>query len=113
MDIGMLLKVVAALGTAAAGLLALVKPSAIYPLTGLTAPGQRGITEIRAVFGGLFIALGIAPFLLRLPAYRMLGIGYGAVAVVRLISIFIDRSADQSNWINLAIEVVFTIILLT
>jgi hypothetical protein len=111
MNIIGVLKIIAALATAATGVLALVKPDATYGFIGLTAAGPRGVSEIRAIFGGLFIALGIAPLFLGATAYRMLGIGYLAIAVVRLFSIFIDQSFAQSNWISLAIEVVFGVIL--
>ena len=58
MNILMLLKIVAALVTIATGLLALVKPSAAYGFIGLSADGPRGISEIRSIFGGLFIVTG-------------------------------------------------------
>jgi hypothetical protein len=112
MNILMILKIIAALGTALTGLLALVKPTAVYGFTGLTAEGARGISEIRAIFGGLFIALGIAPFIFGEVAYQVLGFGYLAIAAVRLVSIFIDRSTASSNLISLAIEIVFGIILI-
>ncbi len=112
MNILMILKIIAALATAATGLLALVKPTAVYGFTGLVAEGARGISEIRAIFGGLFIALGIAPFIFGEAAYSVLGFGYLAIAVVRLVSIFIDQSAASSNLISLAIEVVFGVILI-
>ena len=105
------LKMIAALATAATGLLALVKPSAAYGFTGLNAVGPRGISEIRAVMGGLFIGLGIAPLFLKTPAYKMLGIGYLAIAAVRIFSIIFDKSYAQSNWISLAIEIVLGVIL--
>ena len=111
MSILQILKIMAALATAATGVLALVKPEATYGFIGLTANGVRGVSEIRAIFGGLFIALGLAPLFLGATAYRMLGIGYLAIAVVRTFSIFIDKSFAQSNWISLAIEIVFGIIL--
>ena len=88
----LILKIIAALATAATGLLALVKPTAVYGFTGLTADGARGISEIRAIFGGLFIALGLAPFIFGAPAYQVLGIGYLAIAAARLVSIFFDHS---------------------
>lgn len=112
MNLLMILKIIAALGTAATGLLALVKPTAVYGFTGLVAEGARGISEIRAIFGGLFIALGIAPFIFGEAAYQVLGFGYLAIAAVRLVSIIIDRSTASSNWISLAIEIVFGIILI-
>jgi len=107
-----ILKIVAALLTVGTGLLALVRPTAVYRFTGLTAGGARGLSEIRAIFGGLFIALGIAPLLLGATAYTVLGAGYLAIAAARLASIFIDRSKDSSNLISLAIEIVCGAILI-
>lgn len=112
MNVLLILKIIAALGTAATGVLALVKPTAVYGFTGLTAVGPRGISEIRAIFGGLFIALGVAPFFFGETAYRILGVGYLAIALVRLVSIFVDKSTAQSNLISLAIEIVFGVILI-
>ncbi len=107
----LILKIIASLATALTGLLALVKPSAVHGFTGLVASGPRGISEIRSIFGGLFIALGVAPFVFGEVAYLVLGLGYLAIAVVRFVSIFLDKSRDSSNWISLAIEIVFGIIL--
>ena len=111
MDILLILKIIAALATAATGALAFVKPDAVYGFTGLIANGARGVSEIRAVFGGLFIALGIAPLILGSPAYHMLGYGYLAITITRTISIIIDKSYAQSNIISLVIEIVFGAIL--
>ena len=111
MDFWMVLKVIAALATAATGLLALVKPTATYGFIGLNANGVRGVSEIRAVFGGLFIALGITPLFLGETAYLMLGIGYLAIAVARAFSIVFDKSYAQSNIISLVIEIVLGAIL--
>jgi hypothetical protein len=107
-----ILKIIAALATVGTGALALIKPTAIYGFTGLKADGVRGISEIRAIFGGLFIGLGIAPFIIGEVGYLVLGFGYLAIAVARLISIIIDRSTDRSNLISLAIEIVLGIILI-
>lgn len=112
MSILAILKIVAALATAATGLLAFVKPGATYGFIGLNANGARGVSEIRAVFGGLFVALGLAPLFLGATAYRMLGIGYLAIAVARMFSIMFDRSYAQSNIISLVIEIVFGVILI-
>ena len=69
------------------------------------------MTEIRAILGALFIALGAAPFFLGETAYVVLGIGYLAIAVVRAISMFVDRSVVQSNIISLLTEVVLGAVL--
>ena len=112
MNILLILKIIAAIATVGTGALALVKPTAVYGFTGLKADGARGISEIRAIFGGLFIALGIAPFLFGETAYLVLGLGYLVIAAVRLASILIDRSRESSNLISLAIEIVLGIILI-
>jgi len=111
MGVLIVLKIIAAIATAATGLLALVKPNAVYGFTGLSANGVRGVSEIRALFGGLFIGLGLGPLFLGAAAYQMLGIGYLAVATARAFSIVFDKSTAQSNLISLAIEIVLGIVL--
>jgi len=111
MDILLILKVIAALATIATGLLALIKPAATYGFIGLRADGVRGTSEIRSIFGGLFIALGAAPLFLGQTAYQMLGIGYLAIAAARAFSIVFDKSYAQSNWISLGIEIVLGVLL--
>ena len=111
MSILMVLKIIAALATAATGVLAFVKPSAAYGFTGLIANGARGVSEIRAVFGGLFMGLGVAPLFLGTTGYLLLGIGYLAIAATRVFSIVFDKSYAQSNLISLGIEIVLGIIL--
>ena len=112
MSILQIFQALAAIATALTGLLCLIKPDAVYGFIGLTADGARGVSEVRAVFGGLFIALGIAPFVMGAPAYRLLGYSYLAIAIARTFSIFFDRSFAQSNLISLAIEIVFGLILI-
>jgi len=112
MNILQILKIICAVGTVATGFISLLAPRSIKGFTGLEATGPRGITEIRAVMGALFIGLGIAPFILGLPAvYQALGIMYLAIALVRTVSMFLDKSVVQSNIISLAVEVVFGVIL--
>ncbi len=64
MDLLSILKLLSALATAATGLFSLVAPLKTIGFTGLQPVGGRGITELRAVLGGLFIALGLAPLVL-------------------------------------------------
>lgn len=106
-----ILKIIASLATTATGMLALVKPASIYSFTGLIAENVRGISEIRSIFGGLFIGLGIAPLFLGPQAYRMLGIAYLAIALVRIFSMVFDKSYASSNIISLVIEIVLGVIL--
>ena len=111
MNVLQVFQIIAAVATIATGLLAFVKPAATYGFIGLNANGVRGVSEIRSIFGGLFIALGTAPLFLGPIAYQMLGIGYLAIAVARAFSIVFDKSYAQSNLISLGIEIVLGIIL--
>jgi hypothetical protein len=112
MNILKILQIVAVIGTIVTGLASMFWPRSVFGFTGLNAPGGRGITEIRAVLGGLFIGLGIAVFLLGTrEVYQMLGIMYLAIGVVRAVSMVIDKSIVQSNIISLIVEAVFGIIL--
>jgi len=107
-----ILQIIAVIATILTGLLSLVAPTKIEGFTGIHPVGGRGITEIRAIFGALFIGLGIAAFLLdKAVAYPMLGIMYLAIAVVRAVSMLLDKSIENSNVISLAIEIVIGVIL--
>lgn len=106
-------QVVIAVATIATGAVSLLRPESIRGFTGLVAEGPRGITEIRAIMGGVFIALGVAPLVLGAPeAYRTLGITYLVIAVIRAVSMVVDRSVVSSNIISLVVEIVFGVILM-
>ena len=111
LNILIIARIIAVLATAATGLLALIKPAAAYEFTGLNPTSVRGVSEIRAIFGGLFIGLGLAPLFLGLVAYQLLGIGYLAITAARGFSILFDKSYAQSNLISLGIEIVLGIVL--
>jgi hypothetical protein len=107
-----ILKIIAAVGTIATGLISLIRPKAVFGFTGLEVSGPRGISEIRSVLGGLFIGLGAAPLILGATgAYQTLGISYLAIGIVRLFSILIDKASEASSWISLGVEIVFGIVL--
>lgn len=107
-----ILKIMAAIGTIATGLVSMIRPNAVTGFTGLSVTGPRGITEIRSILGALFVALGATPLLLNAPAtYQMLGIAYLVIGFVRLVSMIVDKSVVQSNVISLIVEVIFGVIL--
>jgi len=108
-----ILQIIAAIGTIVTGLVSLIWPRSVRGFTGLSAEGPRGITEIRAVLGGFFVALGVVPLVLDVPeTYRMLGIAYLVVAVVRTVSMIVDKSVVQSNIISAVVEIIFGVILI-
>jgi hypothetical protein len=108
-----LLLILIAILTIILGAFVIVRPTAIYNFTGLSANGIRGITEIRAIFGGLFVALGAAPLMLNTPAaYKMLGIVYIGIAVTRIGSMVNEPCFEKSNLISLFSELLFGALLL-
>jgi hypothetical protein len=113
MPVLQILKIISAIITIVIGVYSAALPRRLKGFTGLEAPGPRGITELRTVMGGLLIGLGLAPFLLPgIPqVYQTLGIMYLVMALVRAVSIIVDKSAEQSNVISLVTEAVMGIIL--
>ena len=110
MNILDIFKIIIAVLTIVTGLYSLVKPKSIKGFTGLIADGPRGITEIRSVMGGVFIALGVLPFF-ESSAYLALGVTYLVIGAIRLVSMLVDKSVERSNLISLAVEAVFGTIL--
>jgi uncharacterized membrane protein YidH (DUF202 family) len=112
MNLLKILQIIAVIATILTGLVSLLWPRNVQGFTGLTAPGGRGITEIRSVLGGLFIGLGVATLLLgTAEVYQALGVMYLAIGAVRAVSMVVDRSIEQSNLISLGVELLFGIIL--
>jgi hypothetical protein len=108
------LKVFSAVLTVATGLLAAIRPSAVPGFTGLQVAGPRGVTEIRSIFGGLFIGVGAFPLVVGEPAtYVMLGVMYLTIGAARLMSMLIDGSlSETSNIVSLVVEIVLGIVLI-
>mgnify|MGYP005867446039 CR=1 FL=1 len=109
------LKIAAAVATVLVGAVSVFYPTRISGFTGLDVAGNaRGITEVRAVLGGFFIGLGLAPLIWRShaePMYLMLGFAYLVVAGVRTVSMVVDGSVVQSNIISIVSEIALGVIL--
>jgi hypothetical protein len=108
-----ILKVIGCIGTIGTGLLGALRPSAVPGFTGVEPTGPRGVTEIRSIFGGLFIGVGAFPLIVGGPeTYQMLGVMYFAIGAARLISMLVDGSlSESSNIISLVVEIVFGLVL--
>ena len=73
------------------GLGALIRPSSLAPI-GVTADSPLGTSEIRSVFGGMFIALGVACLITREPVvFAVVGAAWLADVAVRMVSVVVDR----------------------
>jgi hypothetical protein len=112
MNLISIVKIAAAALTILSGLWRLVEPKKSMGFTGLKAATPRGVTELRAVPGGMFIGLGIAALIFPTPAvYKALAITYAVMAVIRIVSIAADKSLDKPNGINLAFDTIMAIVL--
>jgi hypothetical protein len=108
-----ILKIVAAIATILTGVVSLFWPLKVPGFTGLEPNGGRGISEIRTILGALFIGLGAAVLYYRTPeVYAVLGITYLAMALVRGISIIVDKSAVSSNIISFVVELILGVLLM-
>lgn len=95
------------------GVAAMIWPEVMAQFTGLQMTKPRGLVEMRSGIGALFVGMGAAPWILGHPiAYQMLGIAYISIAAARLPAMIIQQSYEKSNWISLAIEILFGIALL-
>ena len=108
-----ILKIVAAVATIITGVVSVFWPEKVTGFTGLQPVGGRGITEIRTILGALFVGLGAAVlFYNSQESYVVLGITYLVMALVRGISIFVDKAPESSNTISFVVELVLGIILI-
>ena len=106
------LKYIAAVATILTGFASLFWPMKVLGFTGLEVNGGRGVTEIRTILGALFVGLGAAVLYLNVPeAFLVLGITYLVMALVRGISMFVDKSVVSSNVISFVAEVLLGIVL--
>ena len=91
--------------TLALGLFGVAAPRSASHFVSLEPVGRIGISEIRATYGGFFLALGSACLILdSAMLFKMLGIAWLGAAAARLMSLFVDRSYTTKNWGGLIFE---------
>ncbi|MBN2247510.1 MAG: hypothetical protein JW733_02290 [Coriobacteriia bacterium] len=85
------------------GLGAMVRPSTLE-MVGISTSTPLGRSEVRAVFGGMFVALGMACMLTREPiVFAVVGAAWLTDVAVRIVAIFIDRVPAREALAVLAI----------
>lgn len=73
------------------GLGAIFRPSALE-MVGIAATSPLGRSEVRAVFGGMFVALGASCLLTSEPiVFAVVGAAWLADVAVRIVAVFVDR----------------------
>ncbi len=106
MSLASILDYAGAVISIALGLFALLRPRPAAQFVDLEPTSPKGVAEIRISWGGLYLGMGIMAFLLRAaPAFQMLGAAWLSLAVVRTLTIFIDRPGlDQGFLLSLGLE---------
>jgi hypothetical protein len=109
-----MLATIGALITFGLGVLGAIAPHLAARLVSIAPVGGLGVSEIRATYGGLFIALGGACLVLDSPvAYAVAGIAWLGAASMRLPSLFLDKGAFPRAIGGAAVEVLPGVLLLT
>jgi hypothetical protein len=109
-----MLATIGALITIGLGVLGAIAPHLAARLVSIAPVGGLGVSEIRATYGGLFIALGGACLVLDSPsAYAVAGIAWLGAASMRLPSLFLDKGAFPRAIGGAAVEALPGVLLLT
>jgi len=114
MDSSLVLNLLGAAITAGLGVMGLVRPAAAAAFTSLQPRGLLGVSEIRATYGGFFLALGaFALYSQATIAFGVLGAAWIGAAVGRLVSVAVDRSYAPKNLGGVVFEAGIGFLLLT
>lgn len=99
------LPLVAACVTIALGALGLLNPSGAQKLTGVSAGAREGISEVRATYGGFFLALGVMALTVREPlVFMTVGFAWCGAAAARFLSLFVDSVWTPKNLAGVLFE---------
>lgn len=95
------------------GLLGLFAPARAAGFTSIQPVGLIGKSEIRATYGGLFAALGLACLLTQAPGvFLAAGLAWTGAAVGRTFSVVVDGSRSAKNFGAIAFELIIGLLLL-
>lgn len=113
MDAGTVAGNIGAVATTLMGCLGAFFPSRAAKLTNLSPVGATGISEIRATYGGLFMALGLACVVLQsTTAFAVAGLAWTGAAAGRVWSLAIDANFEPKNLGGIVFELAFAAFLL-
>lgn len=91
----------------------LLLPSKAASFANVQPIGTIGISEIRATYGGLFVALGLACAVTQHPGvFLAAGLAWVGAAVGRLVSVAVDGSRSPKNLGGIAFELAIGLLLL-
>lgn len=89
---------IGAVVTTLLGLLGLFLPDKAAAFVSISPVGLNGRSEIRATYGGLFVALGVACIVTQAEiAFMVAGAAWLGASVGRIYSALVDRNSDIKN----------------
>ena len=98
MELPVSVNTLGSLVTAGFGVFGLFWPANVGLMVGIEPDGERGISEIRATYGGLFLALGLyATIAQDASVFRAVGVAWIGAASARSFSYVHDQSHSGAN----------------
>lgn len=105
MELPVSVNTLGAIATLGLGVFGLFWPATVARMVSISPDGERGISEIRATYGGLFLAIGIFATLAQDGAvFRGLGVAWIGAAAARSFSYVRDHSRSGANLGAIAME---------
>lgn len=98
MEFPISMNTVGSLATFSLGVFGLFWPKSAAQMVGIVPEGERGISEVRATYGGLFLAMGLyATIWQSSEVFRCLGFAWIGAAAARAFSFVKDDSRSGAN----------------
>ncbi len=98
--------------TVGLGALGLLWPMKVANMVSIQPDGLRGLSEIRATYGGVFLAVGLYALMSQdSDIFRALGFGWFGAAAARVFSIVHDESGSGTNYGAVVMEAVVGMLL--
>ncbi len=96
------------------GLVGLLKPALMIDPLGISTSSAKGMSEVRAIFGGINLGGGLAALLLQDPAiYLALGSAWSGATLARFYSMAVDGSTLRDSIPALVVDVGLAVLLLS
>lgn len=104
---------IGAIATLLLGMLGLIAPRKAAAFTSIAPLGANGLSELRATYGGLFVALGAQCLLSQsVVVFTVPGVAWSGAAIGRLVSVIIDGNRDRRNLGGMLMELGIGLLLL-
>lgn len=113
MDLPVSVNTFGALITLGLGVFGLFWPLSAAKFASIQPDGERGISEIRATYGGLFLSMGLFALIAQTSdVFRLVGVAWIGAAAARSFSYAHDNSRSGANLGGIAMEAVIGLTML-